>query len=361
MRTKGPMPTNQLGNNQFGSQANVNYNPNNFLASIRGMVGQVTGQNMNMGMNQQQQQGFGNQGFSQPQTQQGFGQPQHQQGFSQSQQQNTWGQPQHQQQAFNNQGISQPQPQGFGQPQQQNNWGTQGFTQPQPQQNTWGNQAQQNQAWQQPQQTQFTQGMQNVQSATTQGKGVVVKKGQKTSLSQMCPGLDLIQVGLGWSLGPNGQNYDLDVEAFMLGADGRVVGDDWFVFYNQPESPDGSVRLLADSKTGAGDGDDEIIQVQLSKLNQAVKRIVFIVSINEAKQFGYNFSNVSDAYVRIVDVRTMREVIRFQLTDYYANVNSMVVAEVYNHNGEWKLNPIGDGVSADLVDLCVRYGVNVAG
>lgn len=175
----------------------------------------------------------------------------------------------------------------------------------------------------------------------------------------MCPGLDLIQVGLGWDLAPNGAGYDLDVEAFMLGNNGMVVGDDWFVFYNQPESPDGSVRLLCDSTNGAGDGDDEIIQVQLSKVNPSVSKLVFIVSINEAKQYGYNFSNVANAYVRIVDVKTNRELVRFQLTDYYSNVNSMVVGEVYLHNGEWKFNPIGDGVNADLEDLCRRYGVNL--
>lgn len=192
------------------------------------------------------------------------------------------------------------------------------------------------------------------------GNGVVLQKGQKTSLSKMCPGLDLIHVGIGWDLGPNGQSYDLDVEAFMLGANGKVIGDDWFVFYNQPDSPDGSVRLLASSTDGAGDGDDEIIQVQLSKVNSAVSKIVFIISINDAKVYGYNFSNIANAYVRVVDMKTGKEITRFQLTDYYENVNSMMVGEVYLHNGEWKFNAIGNGVSADLADLCIRYGVNLA-
>ena len=143
------------------------------------------------------------------------------------------------------------------------------------------------------------------------GNGVVLKKGQKASLTQLCPGLDLINVGLGWDLGPDGRGYDLDVEAFMLGMNGVVLGDDWFVFYGQTESPDGAVRLLCDSTTGVGDGDDEIIQVQLSKLNNNVNRIVFIVSINEAKENGYNFSNVSNAYVRITDIKTNKEIAGF--------------------------------------------------
>lgn len=192
------------------------------------------------------------------------------------------------------------------------------------------------------------------------GNGVVLQKGQKTSLSKMCPGLDLIHVGIGWDLGHNGQSYDLDVEAFMLGSNGKVIGDDWFVFYNQPNSPDGSVNLIASSTDGAGDGDDEIIQVQLSKVNPAVSKIVFIISINDAKVYGYNFSNIANAYVRVVDMRSGKELTRFQLTDYYETVNSMMVGEVYLHNGEWKFNAIGNGVSADLADLCVRYGVNLA-
>ena len=193
------------------------------------------------------------------------------------------------------------------------------------------------------------------------GNGVKLSKGQKISFEQMCPGLNIVHVGLGWDLGRNGQNYDLDVDVFMLGADGKVVGDDWFVFYNQPVSPDRSVQLLCDSTTGAGDGDDEIVEVQLIKVNPLVQKMVFIVSINEAKQHGYNFSNVDNAYVRITDVKTGNEIARFQLTDYYSNVNSMVVGEIYKHNGQWKFNPVGDGVSADLMDLCVRYGVNVEG
>lgn len=193
------------------------------------------------------------------------------------------------------------------------------------------------------------------------GNGVILKKGQKASLTQMNPNLDLIEVGLGWDLGPNGQAYDLDVEAFLLNQAGKVVGDDWFVFYNQPTSPDGSVRLVADSTTGAGAGDDEIIQVKLSQVHASVQKIMFIVTINEAQERGYNFSNVQNAYVRIVDKATNQELLKFNLTDYYDTVCSMMVGEVYRHNGEWKFNSVGNGVAEGLEGLCVRYGVSVAG
>lgn len=310
-------------NTGFGQADNGFGQPNNGF----GQTGGSFGANPNTGFGQdngfnQQPSGFNQQpsGFNQQPS--GFGQPNN--GFAQPS------------------GFTQPsQPQGFSQPSQ-----PQGFSQPNigfSQSNTGFNQ----QPQAQPRQRTF-------------GNGVVLKKGQKTSLSQMCPGLDLIQVGLGWDLGPGGVGYDLDVEAFMLGANGRVIGDDWFVFYNQPNSPDNSIQLLCDSTTGAGDGDDEIIQVKLSQVNPQVAKIIFIVSINEAKERGYNFSNVANAYVRITDVKTGRELVRFSLTDYYSTVCSMMVGEVYKHNNEWKFNPIGDGTSDDLIGLCTRYGVNIA-
>ena len=312
-------------NTGFGQADNGFGQPNNGFGQTGGSFGANpnTGFVQDNGFNQQpsgfnqQPSGFGqpNNGFAQPS---GFTQPSQHQGFTQPSQ---------------HQGFTQPsQHQGFGQPNiglSQSNNGFNQQPQAQPRQRTFGN-------------------------------GVVLKKGQKTSLSQMCPGLDLIQVGLGWDLGPGGVGYDLDVEAFMLGANGRVIGDDWFVFYNQPNSPDNSIQLLCDSTTGAGDGDDEIIQVKLSQVNPQVAKIIFIVSINEAKERGYNFSNVANAYVRITDVKTGRELVRFSLTDYYSTVCSMMVGEVYKHNNEWKFNPIGDGTSDDLIGLCTRYGVNIA-
>ena len=302
--------------NGFGQPNNGFGQPNNGF----GQTGGSFGANPNTGFGQDN--GFNQQpsGFNQQPS--GFGQPNN--GFAQPS------------------GFTQPsQPQGFSQPSQ-----PQGFSQP----NTGFSQTN----------TGFNQQPQTQSRQRTFGNGVVLKKGQKTSLSQMCPGLDLIQVGLGWDLGPGGVGYDLDVEAFMLGANGRVIGDDWFVFYNQPNSPDNSIQLLCDSTTGAGDGDDEIIQVKLSQVNPQVAKIIFIVSINEAKERGYNFSNVANAYVRITDVKTGRELVRFSLTDYYSTVCSMMVGEVYKHNNEWKFNPIGDGTSDDLIGLCTRYGVNIA-
>lgn len=190
--------------------------------------------------------------------------------------------------------------------------------------------------------------------------GTVLRKGQKTNLSKFKMGLEQIDIGLGWDV-ERQEIYDLDTECFLLGANDRVLGDDWFVYYNQLNSPDGAVNHSGDRPDGTAGGDDEVIQVRLSQVNVQVQKLVIVLTINEARERNLNFSGVSNAYVRLVDHQNGRELCRFELTDYYANVTSMVVAELYRHNGEWKINPVGDGMAADLYDLCVRYGVNVAG
>ena len=279
-----------------------------------------------IGQQVQSQYSQQNQGFNQYGQNQGQGYSNLNQGFSQYNQQN--------------QGFNQQQSQGYS---QQN----QGF-------NQYNNQ--QSQGYGQSGNLEIGN---NIES--NKSKGVMLKKGQKQSLSKLNSRLDLIQVALGWDLAHGGLSYDLDVEAFLLGDNERVIGDDWFVFYNQPNSPDGAVRLLGDSKDGSSSGDDEIIQVQLSRLNPQVSKIVFIVTINDAVEYGYNFSNVQNAYVRIVDCGTNTELVRFNLTDYYSNVCSMMVGELYSKGNEWRFNAIGNGTGDSLEGLCIRYGINVVG
>lgn len=204
-------------------------------------------------------------------------------------------------------------------------------------------------------QMQYSQPVQPVQRP--QGNGVHLKKGQKVNLAQNGEVLSNIQVCLGWDV--TNQACDLDASAFMLGSNGKVLGDDWFVFYGQTTSPDGSIQHSGDSN-GEGFGDDEIISINLQGVNPNCKKIVFVVTIDEALTKGLNFSMVSNAYVRVVNKMNNQELVRFTLTDYYANVTSMVVGEVYSHNGAWKFNAVGDGVAKDLAGLCEMYGVNVA-
>lgn len=187
--------------------------------------------------------------------------------------------------------------------------------------------------------------------------GVRLRKGQKTALvSPSGAGLTRIAAGLYWDMSPG---YDLDAECFMLGADGRVIGDDWFVFYGATTSPDGAVCHSGDSQDGAASGDDEVITVDLARLDPRVERLIFVVTIDGAKERGLNFSGVRNAGMHIRDMASGADLVQFPLTEYHANVISMMVGEVYRHNGAWKFNPIGDGTGDDLRGLCMRYGVNV--
>lgn len=178
-----------------------------------------------------------------------------------------------------------------------------------------------------------------------------VKKGQRVNLFN---GNDTTQVSacLGWNL--INPACDVDVSAFMLGTAGKVIGDDWFVFYGQTESPDHST-IFSDNC----DSDRESISIDLTKLHADVAKIVFVLTINEAVENHLNFSMVKDAYVRIMDNVTGNELVSFMMDEYYDNVNSMMIGELYLHNGTWKFNAIGNGVAKDLRGLCELYGVQV--
>ncbi len=178
-----------------------------------------------------------------------------------------------------------------------------------------------------------------------------VQKGQKIPLyaNGQVPGV--IKACFGWNT--SNPKCDADVSAFLLGADGKVIGDSWFVFYGQTQSPDRSV-LFAQSQ-GA---DREIITADLSKLNKDVKKIVFVLTINEAFANRLHFGMMEDAYVRILDARGA-ELTSFQMTEYYSNVISMMICEIYQYNGSWKFNAVGNGVAKDLAGLCALYGVEV--
>lgn len=194
--------------------------------------------------------------------------------------------------------------------------------------------------------------------------GISLKKGQKQSLvSNGGAPLRLLKAGLCWET-----EHDLDVSCFMLGQNGKVIGDDWFVFYSALRSPDGALQHSGDSRDGALPGDDETISIDLSRLDPRVVKLVFVVTINEAHQRGLSFAGVRNAAIHIFDDVTKQDLCNFNLTNavpanqyqqYYGNVTSMMVGELYSHNGQWKFNPIGDGTNDDLYGLCARYGVNV--
>lgn len=176
------------------------------------------------------------------------------------------------------------------------------------------------------------------------------RKGQKVQLAA-AGSLQRIRASMGWNvLNPD---CDVDVSAFLL-QNGRVLGDDWFVFYGQETSPDRSTVFSANSTP-----DRESISIDFTKLNASVDRIVFILTINEASEKRLNFSMIKDAYIRIIDISSNRELVSFKIDEYYSNVISMTIGELYLHNGMWKFNAVGNGVGKDLAGLCQQYGVQV--
>ncbi len=183
--------------------------------------------------------------------------------------------------------------------------------------------------------------------------GEILRKGQKLSLMRENPNLTAVEVSLGCRV----QNpaCDMDASAFLLGSNGKVVGDEWFVFYGQTSSPDGSV-VHHGERGGTG---EETLSIDLKKLHPSVKRIVFILTIHEALRQRLNFGMVSDAYIQVRDGRMGKGILRFRLDEYYSNVISMVVGELYEKNGEWRFNAVGNGVDRDLEGLCGLYGVQV--
>lgn len=190
---------------------------------------------------------------------------------------------------------------------------------------------------------------------------VNLKKGQKADLTKGNPGLSRIVAGLGWDVNKydGGADFDLDAAAFLLGADGKVASDADFIYYGNLKHSSGAVEHLGDNLTGAGDGDDEQIKVDLGAVPASIEKIDFTVTIYEADERGQNFGQVSNAFIRIVDESTNTELMRFDLGEDFSIETSIVVGELYRHNGEWKFNAIGSGFGGGLEALCRNYGVNV--
>lgn len=180
-------------------------------------------------------------------------------------------------------------------------------------------------------------------------KGQSIIRGQKISLSKLNPSINDIDVCITYKTSNN--LYDLDSEAFLLGENEKVLGEDYFVFYNQKATPDNAVKYLSNDS-------EKIINVKLKELNEKVKKIVFVLTINEAIKNNFNFSGVSNAIVKIIDKSQNKELVRFELTEYYKEVISMMVGEIYFKNGEWRFNAIGNGTKDDLLGLCSRFGVD---
>ena len=190
---------------------------------------------------------------------------------------------------------------------------------------------------------------------------VSLAKGQKVDLTKTNPGLKEVLIGLGWDTNKydGGHDFDLDAAAFLLGANGKVTSDADFVFYNNLKHSSGSVEHLGDNLTGAGEGDDEEIKIDLSKVPADIQKIDFTVTIHEADSRKQNFGQVENAFIRVVDAASNKELIRYDLGEDFSIETAVVVGELYRHGGEWKFQAIGSGFSGGLAALGKNFGVNV--
>jgi tellurium resistance protein TerD len=169
-----------------------------------------------------------------------------------------------------------------------------------------------------------------------------------------------VTVGLGWDARTtDGQNFDLDASAIGCGADGKVLSDQHFVFFNNLTSPDGSIQHTGDNLTGAGDGDDEKINVNLAGAPAQLDKVVFPVSIYNAEAGGQSFGQVRNAFIRVVDQANNTEIARYDLSEDASTETAMVFGELYRNGPEWKFRAVGQGYSAGLAGIARDYGVTV--
>lgn len=190
---------------------------------------------------------------------------------------------------------------------------------------------------------------------------ISLTKGQKVDLTKGNPGLSKLLVGLGWDTNKydGGADFDLDAAAFLLGANGKVTSDADFVFYNNLKHVSGALQHMGDNLTGAGEGDDEQIKVDLSKVPANIEKIDFTVTIHEADVRKQTFGQVSNAFIRIVDEATNKEIIRYDLGEDFSVETAVIVGELYRSGGEWKFNAIGSGFKGGLRALGQNFGINV--
>jgi tellurium resistance protein TerD len=190
--------------------------------------------------------------------------------------------------------------------------------------------------------------------------GVTLAKGGNVSLSKAAPNLTRVQIGLGWrARSTTGADFDLDASALLCG-NGRVLGDEYFVFYNNLKSPEGSVEHTGDDLTGGSGGDDETILVDLTLVPERADKVVFPVSIYDADARSQTFGQVSDAYIRVINQSDGAELARYDLTEDASTETAMIFGELYRYGGEWKFRAVGQGYASGLRGIALDFGVNVS-
>lgn len=179
-----------------------------------------------------------------------------------------------------------------------------------------------------------------------------LEKGQRVNVD-----IPKFTIGLGWDTNSTttGEDFDLDASVFILGEDKKLVSDDYFVFYNNLQSPDGSVKHTGDNLTGEGDGDDETIMIDLSKANSQVMEMVVVVTIHKAAERRQNFGQVHNSFIRIVNASSNEEILRYELEEDFSIETAVEFGRIYKRNGQWKFEAIGMGQKGGLDVYLEKY------
>jgi tellurium resistance protein TerD len=189
---------------------------------------------------------------------------------------------------------------------------------------------------------------------------VSLTKGGNVSLTKEAPGLTNVIVGLGWDVRTTtGTEFDLDASAIVAGADGKVLSDKHFIFFNNLVTPDGTVEHTGDNLTGEGEGDDEQVKINLAGIGSDADKIVFMVSIYQGDERGQSFGQVRNAFIRVVNAADSKEIARYDLSEDASTETAMVFGEVYRSGADWKFRAVGQGYASGLAGIARDYGVNV--
>lgn len=182
-------------------------------------------------------------------------------------------------------------------------------------------------------------------------------KGERINLSKEAPSLKKVGVGLGWDTNhtDTGVDFDLDASVFMLGVNGKIPGEKNFIFYNNLISPDGAVKHTGDNLTGQGDGDDETLLIELNKVDSAITELVFVVTIHEAEKRKQNFGQVRNAFIRLYDQDTNKEVAKYELDEDFSKETAIEFGKLYKKDGQWRFQAVGQGYNSGLQGFVDRY------
>ncbi|MFN6563578.1 MAG: TerD family protein [Nostoc sp. ChiSLP01] len=184
---------------------------------------------------------------------------------------------------------------------------------------------------------------------------IELTKGGRFNLSQEAPNLKKVAIGLGWQVNQAGQAYDIDASVFMLGADGKILDEKYFVFYNNLQSLDGSLKHSGDNRTGEGNGDDETIYVDLAKVNPAIQEIVFVVTIHQGQEKNQNFSQIKNAFIKIYNQESKNSLARYNLREAFSQETALEFGRLYKKDNQWRFQAVGEGYSSGLQSFVDKY------